>query len=224
MLLGIFLIGSLGIASASLGEYSQNTCVNIQTNLNTSSVTIGALSYPNSTKALGITEMTKDGLTFNYTFCNTSTYGKYIYNYNDSEGNVYVNDFQIGYILDISTAILSIFILAILIGLLVFSTKALFKAEEGGWQIFYICISYILLFSVFFLLWIFSKNYLFDVPILESVFWVIWLILSVMFFPFIIIVSSYILKQQAEALLEGDYVKQGYTRSEAQEMSKKHKR
>lgn len=93
MLLGLFLIS---FTSASLGAYSPNECVNIKTILNTSAVTISSLNYPNSSTALGITEMEKNGLTFNYTFCDTSTYGTYNYDYNDSEGNVYVNDFIIG--------------------------------------------------------------------------------------------------------------------------------
>ena len=211
----------LPLVSASLGEFKQNECVNIKTILNTSAVTISSLSYPNYTTALDITNMEKRGLTFNYTFCNTSTYGNYVYDYNDTEGNVYENDFKIGYTLSLSIAVFSIFILIILITFLYFSVKGIFKAEEGGWQIFYICISYIVLFSTFFLLWVFSDNYLYDIPILESIFWIIWLILSILFFPFLILISGYILKKQGEALAEGGYLKQGYTREEAKEMAKK---
>ncbi|MCK9430229.1 MAG: hypothetical protein M0R17_09520 [Candidatus Omnitrophica bacterium] len=223
VILSLFLVGTFGLTSASLGTFPPNTCVNIQTNLNTSEVTLGRLDYPNSTKVLGITNMEKDGLTFNYTFCNTSTFGKYIYNYNDTEGNVYVNDFIIGYEFNSSTAILSIFILSLLIGALVFSIKGLFKAQEGAWQIFYTCISYVLLFSTFFLLWLFSKYYLTDIQILTSIFWIIWFILAILFFPFMIAISGYVLKKQLESTLEEDYVKQGYTREEAKDMAKRKK-
>jgi hypothetical protein len=92
MIVGMFFIS---FASASLGEFKQGNCVRIETMLNTSAVTIGSLTYPDSSKTLGITTMTKDGLTFNYSFCDTSQIGLYTYNYNDSEGNVYVNDFKI---------------------------------------------------------------------------------------------------------------------------------
>lgn len=92
ILLGLFLIS---FASASLGTFKQGTCVDIKTILNTSAVTISSLNYPNSSTALGITDMDKNGLTFNYSFCNTSTIGIYNYDYNDSEGNVYVNSFEI---------------------------------------------------------------------------------------------------------------------------------
>lgn len=92
MLLGLFL---LSFTSASLGVFQQNSCVDIKTILNTSAVTISSLNYPNTSNILGITSMTKKGLNFNYTFCNTTTLGTYTYSYNDSEGNVYVNDFLI---------------------------------------------------------------------------------------------------------------------------------
>lgn len=92
MIIGLFLIS---FCSASLGTFKQGDCVDIKTILNTSAVTISSLNYPNSSTALGITEMEKNGLTFNYTFCNTSTLGNYNYDYNDSEGNVYVNDFLV---------------------------------------------------------------------------------------------------------------------------------
>ncbi|MBE3128079.1 MAG: hypothetical protein IMZ60_00160 [Actinobacteria bacterium] len=94
LIIGWMLITG-GVVSASLGTFKQNDCVDIKTILNTTAVTISSLNYPNSSKVLGITSMTKTGLTFNYTFCNTSTSGRYNYDYNDSEGNVYVNDFEI---------------------------------------------------------------------------------------------------------------------------------
>lgn len=144
-----------------------------------------------------------------------------------SEGGFYTHDFQVtptGTYLDLSISVLLIFILAALMIFLVFMIRGIFNADEGGWQIFYICMSYILLFSVFFLLWLVSKNYLYYLPILESVFWIIWLVLSILFFPFIIGISTYILKKQAEALMENDYIQQGYTREEARDMSKKSRR
>jgi len=120
MLLIIFCMLITGeIVSASLGGYDPNECVDIRTNLNTTDVTIGRLDFPNSTKALGITNMDKDGLTFNYTFCSTETLGIYIYNYNDSEGNTYVNDFVIGKVQSVSQGIGSMVFLALMIILMV---------------------------------------------------------------------------------------------------------
>ena len=221
LFLGMFLIS---FASASLGEYDLGNCVQINTMLNTSSVTLSSITYPNGTTDFSIRPMTKNGLTFNYTFCDTSTYGEYNYDYNDSSGNTYVNDFRIGHTLDLSVAILFSFILLCLFVFIYFSFSGIFNSSKAEWEIFYICLTYLLLFSTFFLLWIISNNYLYEVPILERIFWIIWLVLSILFFPFVIIVSSYLLKKQAEMLLEEDLVKEGYTREEANEMAKKRKR
>jgi len=92
LMLGIFLIS---LASSSLGTFKQNDCVNIKTILNTTSVNISTISYPNSSIVVSNEEMTKNGKTFNYSFCNTNTLGIYLYDYFDAEGNTYVNDFKV---------------------------------------------------------------------------------------------------------------------------------
>lgn len=85
----------INIASASLGTFKQDSCINLKTILNTSSVNISSISYPNSTVAISNQAMTKIAYTFNYTFCDTNELGTYVYDYFDVEGNVYVNDFKI---------------------------------------------------------------------------------------------------------------------------------
>ena len=85
----------LPLCSASLGVYKQDECINIRTILNTSSVNISTITYPNSTIALSNQNMSKTVYTFNYLFCSTHEIGTYIYDYFDAEGNVYVNDFKI---------------------------------------------------------------------------------------------------------------------------------
>ena len=92
IILGIFLIS---MASASLGKFEQYECINIKTILNATSVNISTISYPNGTVAVSNQAMSKTASTFNYTFCNTSTTGTYIYDYFTDEGKVYVNDFEI---------------------------------------------------------------------------------------------------------------------------------
>ena len=98
------------------------------------------------------------------------------------------------------------------------------KSMEGAWTIFYICISYLSMFSIFFISWLFSSNYLYDTPIIGSIFWILWLIMAYGFFPFIIIVSIYIIGKGVEDNLVKEYVSQGYTKEEASEMSKKKRR
>jgi hypothetical protein len=96
VLMVIVLIFSLSpLVSASLGSFKQGDCVNIKTILNSSFANLSTVSYPDSSIALTGKLMTKRGYSFNYSFCNTSTLGTYIYDYNDDSGNVYVNDFII---------------------------------------------------------------------------------------------------------------------------------
>ena len=80
---------------ANLGTFKQNTCVEIRTILNSTSAYLVNLDYPNSTSIVQNKQMTKNGQNFNYTICNNSALGTYIYSYNDSVGNVYVNSYLI---------------------------------------------------------------------------------------------------------------------------------
>jgi hypothetical protein len=96
MLIMLAMMFSLAFISASLGTYKQGDCVDIKTILNTSSVTLSTLSYPDGSIAgSNIVMQNIAGKTFNYTFCNTPTIGTYVYDYYDADGEVYVNDFDI---------------------------------------------------------------------------------------------------------------------------------
>jgi len=93
LIIGILLISCI---SASLGTFKQGDCVDIKTITNASVVTISTLSYPNGTIAASEKTMQNiAGNTFNYTFCDASAIGSYIYDYYDDESNTYVNDFSI---------------------------------------------------------------------------------------------------------------------------------
>lgn len=94
LILAMFLIS---FASAGLGTFQQDTCVNVRTILNSTQVNISSISYPNNTVVYLDEAMTSNGNSFNYSFCDTNPLGKYIYDYFDLEGNVYVNDFEISY-------------------------------------------------------------------------------------------------------------------------------
>lgn len=136
-----------------------------------------------------------------------------------------------GTILDTSQAIvLSLFVLfAILI--LFFSLYSLVRIPEEtresnttAWKILYMCISYVALFVIFFVGWIFATDYLWAIPILSSVFWIIWLTLAICFWPFIISVSAYILYKESLNKLTENYVSEGYSRRDALAMAKRRKR
>jgi hypothetical protein len=89
------IVSILPLVQANLGTYKQSDCVNIRTILNSSFVNISSLSYPNLSLANSNIPMTKVGLSFNYTFCNTDVLGVYLYDYFDDSNNVYVNSFEI---------------------------------------------------------------------------------------------------------------------------------
>jgi hypothetical protein len=121
---------------------------------------------------------------------------------------------------DISQAILFGFIFLLILGLLSFGIYGLSRASEVSWQIFYICLTYVMMFCLFFISWMFTKNYLYEIEILESIFWVLWLIMAICFWPFIIGISGYLLKLQAEALLVQEYQKQGFSNEDSRELAK----
>lgn len=93
ILCSIFIIS---LACADLGTYKIGSCVNIKTILpNATTVTISTISYPNSSLATSNHIMNKTAQTFNYSFCDTSSVGSYVYDYYDNTGETYVNQFTI---------------------------------------------------------------------------------------------------------------------------------
>lgn len=91
--LALFIIP---IVSANLGTFKQNECVDIKTILNTSYVNISTLSYPSGDLIVSNKQMQNvGGLTWNYTNCVNDQIGSYNYDYFDSAGNVYVNNYEI---------------------------------------------------------------------------------------------------------------------------------
>lgn len=132
--LGLFLISIVG---ANLGTFKQKECVQIVTNLNTSSVNISGITSPSPIQEILITnqEMTKDGTFFNYTFCNTSKTGVYTYGYCDFSGNCYSNDFIISFSgnntdFELGIILFNSFFLLLCLVLVVLSSK-LIKPEQS---------------------------------------------------------------------------------------------
>lgn len=124
----------------------------------------------------------------------------------------------------IPEAILYGFILILLATFLYFALYGIRNAVSSEWLIGYICLSYIVLYLVLSVIWILSKNYLWTFPMLENVLFMAWFIMGIGFLPFVFVISLYILGKEAKASLEEDYVKQGYSREEARELSRKNKR
>lgn len=125
---------------------------------------------------------------------------------------------------DISQAILFGFIFFSVVGILAFGIYGLIRASEVSWQIFYICMTYLMMFCLFFISWLFTKNYLYEIEILASIFWILWFILAICFWPFIIGISGYLLKLQAEALMVQEYQQQGFSKEDSRELAKTKRR
>jgi len=92
LLLGLMM---MTVVSADLGTFKQNDCVDLKGSSDTTAMNISSISLPNSTVYAAEQEMTKLGKTFNYTFCATGVLGTYTYDYYDSDGNTWVNSFEI---------------------------------------------------------------------------------------------------------------------------------
>lgn len=123
-----------------------------------------------------------------------------------------------------SKAILYGFIF-LLIGLfLVFSINGIKKSESGAWMIAYICLTYILVYVLIGVGYLISSDYLWATSIIENILYITWFIMGIGFLPFLIAISLYILGQEARAALEEEYVKQGYSREEARDLSKRRKK
>ena len=92
----MLLLMIVPLASADLGTFQQSSCVDIKTVLNTTSVNISSINYPDGSTAVSNIMMSQlTPYNFNYTFCLTDTNGKYNYGYFDTERNVYSNSFTI---------------------------------------------------------------------------------------------------------------------------------
>jgi len=126
---------SIGVVEARLGNFERRQCVDIKTILNTSTVNISTINYPNTSLALSNQLMEKNGKTFNFSFCDTETIGIYIYDYFDAEGNVFVNDFvitPIGDDITTSTSILYIIILFPIIAFFILFLILAIKSPYGN--------------------------------------------------------------------------------------------
>lgn len=100
VILFVFLICSISASNiASLGTFKIDDCVELkQTCSNCTYVNISSVLYPNSTKAISMTSMIKDGTEYSYDFCSTSVLGSYIVNgFADLDGKitVFAYDFDI---------------------------------------------------------------------------------------------------------------------------------
>jgi hypothetical protein len=95
----LFLIETSFAEVETLGVFKQNDCVGLlQTCSNCTFSNLTSVILPNGTQELISKLMTKHGMEYNYTYCNTSAMGTYIANgYSDVDGinTVWAYDFEI---------------------------------------------------------------------------------------------------------------------------------
>lgn len=160
-------------------------------------------------------------------FSDIGTHAFYIFCYSADFGGEARGTFEVtptGASFDTSNAVLYGFILALIGMFLFFSINGIKKSTSGSWLIAYICLTYILLYLLIGFLYLMSKYYLFTTPIFESIFYIAWFVMGVGFLPFVIVLTLYILGQEAKAVLKRDYMGQGYNEEEARELSKRKNR
>lgn len=137
------------------------------------------------------------------------------------------NSFEVtptGTIITIAESFLYGFIILLIGIFLFFSVMGIRKTESGSWLIAYICLTYVLVYSIMGVCYLIASDYLWASPIIENIVYIVWFVMGVGFLPFIIVLSLYILGQEARAALEEDYIRQGHTREEARELSRQKKR
>ena len=86
IMFGIFLI-SLASAGTDLGTFEQGECIELYQYCDSCTYTnLTQVQYPNGTLELINSEMTKNDINYNYTFCNTTDLGNYFYSVKGDKG------------------------------------------------------------------------------------------------------------------------------------------
>lgn len=138
------------------GTFEKGECVNIRTILNVTEVNISSISFPDSKIIMLDKEMQKNGMTFNYSFCNTSELGTYVYDYYDDEGNVYVNSFDVTLNgKPIPSSFLIVIYTLVFIAVFYFGIIYFFKALEEFTLLQMDLKDLIILMTTYFSMWIF---------------------------------------------------------------------
>lgn len=187
MMVGMIMISMIliSLVSAGLGTFKKGECVQIKTILNSTWANVSTISFPNSTIAATNIGMTKQGQTFNYTFCLTNDVGIYSYDYFDNHGEVYVNDFEVttsGYNFDTTTATGLIIGLVAISGLLFF-VSTLFSKERHSIKTLFICfgLGFLILTAQTAKIIISDKAYMVNIfsTALTGLIWLFWLFISI---------------------------------------------
>jgi hypothetical protein len=220
----LVLLMFIPVVNADLGTYKQNECVLIKTLLNTSTINISTINYPNSTTVLSNIEMVKVGQTFTYNFCNTTVLGTYIYDFLDAEGNPYVNSFTItktGNIITIADSILYICIFLLLLSFFLLCIYKLFMQTEVSLFLIFLALSYFLLISVIFMAGKLINNFMPTLPVIGEFMDLFLLCLIIGLFPLVLFMIFYPLYLKVKNQESEDMMAMGYSAEESRKFRKR---
>lgn len=228
LLLGVFLFSFVS-AEDKIGTFKNGVEFNITNFCSTadcSYMIIKSITYPNGSVLFLDVSMNKVGQEFTYNF-SSEDYGPYYFRTcADPKGSeMCERDLFIinptGADFTTAQGFLYFFILALIGLFLFFSINGIVKADGTAWLIGYISLTYILIYALIGICYLLAGDYLWASPIVENILFIVWLVMGVGFLPFIIVLSMYLLGQEAMAVLEEGYIKQGYSREDAKELSRK---
>lgn len=223
--LSLALLITLTIVNAeqqTLGSFKKDSCIDlIQICSNCTYNNVTVVIYPNSSILNIDSEMTKNGITYNLTFCDTSKYGDYlVYGVGDLNGinTVWGYDFIIipsEEELTIGMAILFAIGIIFLTVTIILSIFGIINATSIQGKYGCICITYLLLMGLSFTAWTIAKSYLTNMTFMVGVLYTIWLTLMILFLPFIILSFAYITIAITKMKLWKELVNKGFTEEEA---------
>lgn len=226
LLVSIVSIISAQVSNQGIGLANNNFTI-VQSCNGSTYINITAIQFPDKTITMLNAEMEDlGGETYAYNFSDTEQKGSYqIFFISDgcTDLESVLEITPTGTELTTSQSIIYGFLLC-LIGIFLFFAVTGIRKSNGSWLIFYICLTYVLLYVLMGVGYLVALNFLWATPIFESILYIVWFVMGIGFLPFVIVLSLYILGQEATAALEEDFVKQGYSREEARELSRKHKR
>jgi len=231
LIMGIFLV-SFASAIDTIGTFKPGEEFNITNFCSSADCTymnLESITYPSGEVIFINKPMNKVGQEFTYNFT-TEELGIYLFRTcADPKGSAMCERDSLlvnptGTNFTTAEGILYFFVIGLILMLLYFSIHGVKKATRGVWTIAYICMTYISLYTLMGITYLLAKGFLWAMPIVEKVLYIVWFVMGIGFFPFIIVISLYILGQEAKAVLQNNLIKEGYSRDEARELSKNHKR
>lgn len=215
----------------SIPPVQLNTCTElIQTCSNcTDGVNLTALYYPhsNGTVLYPNDVMTQNQNNYNYTFCDTSTLGTYIYSTEGSPngipttGNVCFLVTPNGDTLSLVDILVYSLIFFISLLVFIFFFHKTIQSENPNYKISFFILTYLIYVVLIFLIYRMSVDYLPAFTYLNVILFYVLLISIMLIFPLFILSIAFLLKTQFESLREKELRKRGHSDEEIEKRKRR---